>query len=181
MSGKDDDPNQSSPSDDKGLTAKADQSQKSSKTNRPPRKFNCSEHPSANSHVSKDCHVLKKKAREKKGEKEGKSEESDGAFDRAAVATWDMGEESDEDILGMVAVDTCLVAKTPDTVYIVDSGANKHMVTTSQNMIDLVPLHNRQITVGGLGKVDATHQACCVRRGMGVLFPAAHAPSCDIN
>ncbi|KAJ9110956.1 hypothetical protein QFC20_002722 [Naganishia adeliensis] len=56
--GKDNDPNEVHPSGDRGLAAKSKQSQKTSKTDRPPRKFHCSEHPSANSSLLQGITVM---------------------------------------------------------------------------------------------------------------------------
>lgn len=162
MPGKDDDLNDASSSGDKGLLAK---SKTSSKSQRPPRKFKCTEHPSANSHDTKDCYVLQRKAKEaakakdkkKKKKKVEESSDSEDSVDVAAIATYKLGEESDEDIFGFAAIEPIGLAALDEETYIIDSGAIRHMVTIDCDMSDLVPFSHK-ITVGGRGTVHSTHR-----------------------
>lgn len=158
MPGKDDDEKDTAPSDDKGLVAKAKSTKKPKE-----KKFHCTKHPSSNSHDSKDCYILKREAEEKaeKAKKESKPDRDDGAFDVAAVAMWEMGEEDYVDIFGMVAVDTVgLYARSDplDDTYVIDSGCTKHMVVSPRGLTDVVRVHNQTVTVGGKGKLEVTHR-----------------------
>jgi hypothetical protein len=166
MPGKDDKPGDESALDEHGLYARTDKSKNvSSKTRRPQRKYHCTEHPSANSHDTKDCNVLKKKA------KSGKSKSDDDDDDIGAIASIDFGEEDYEDIFGMVAEDAetkvlamGLVSQSQDeTTYVVDSGATKHIVCTDQHLVDLVPIKDGHgITVGGGHRIFATHRGTLI-------------------
>jgi hypothetical protein len=192
--GKDDKPGEESASDEHGLIAKTHKAKNaSSKTQRPPRKFHCTEHPSANSHDTKDCNVLKKKAKDRK-EKKAKSDDDDDD-DAAAIAELEIdlegvgfGEEDYEDIFGMVADDADakvlamgLVSNVQDdTTYVVDSGATKHIVCTDQHLVNLVPIARHPIRVGGNKVVYATHRGTLIM-GDFKLDDVLYAPEMGFN
>lgn len=134
--------------DEHGLFAKA---KTTSNKNAPRKKFHCTEHPSANSHDTKDCFMLKRKAKDR-------NPDSDDAFETAAVAN--VGEDEYVDIFGMVAVTSVgLVGEVAnESTYIIDSGASQHMVGSSNDLTNLVPIKPHGITVGGQNVVYASHK-----------------------
>lgn len=139
----------------------------------------CTHHPDSTSHDTKDCFVEKDRL---VAELQKRIAELEGKQSTAAIASATVLDEEDGAYYhGQVANYTALAGKSLDpTAYVIDSGADVHMVCNTSNMSDLMKLDGHQIITAGNICIPATHKGT-LNLGSLVLPNVRYSPTLGCN